>query len=154
MCTEKIGDSRRTVIQSVLNLFHDLSNTLLDGDYCHQRKTAVKSSILCNYVIFGSLCRATVKIRGSLLKESADDITQSANYFYSSAHNIINSIICISDHGSCNPAPKLGKKLEEALVIPQDVIVTPNHKLAMKKQRQKTGLCEPLHIQGKGSGGK
>ncbi|KAF8847697.1 hypothetical protein BDZ45DRAFT_811387 [Acephala macrosclerotiorum] len=151
---EKIGESRRTVVQSVLDLFHDFSRTLLDGDHCHQRTTAAKDSIFCDYIIFGSLCRATFKIRGSLLPESADDIAESANCFCSSAQNIINSIICISNHGNCNPAPSLGKKLDEVLVLSQEMIVTASHKRYMKKQRQKTGLHEPLPIQGKGSEGK
>jgi len=150
----KIGESRRTIVQSVLNRFHDISKTLLNGEHCHKRTIAAKDSMFCDYVIFGSLCRATFKIRGSLLPESADDIAESVNGFWSSAQNIINSIICVSNHGSCSPAPNLGAKLDEELVMSQEVIVTPSHKCYMKKQRQKTGLCEPLPIQGKGSKGK
>ena len=146
MATEKVGDSRKAIIQSVLNLFHDCSKTLLDGDHCQQRTISAKSSIICDYVIFGSLCRATFKIRGSLLPESADDIAESVNGFRSSAQEVINSIMCISGHSSCSPAPKLEEKLDKALVVSQEAIITPDHKLYMKKQRQKSGLREPMAV--------
>jgi hypothetical protein len=154
MAAEKVRDSRRAIIQSVLNLFHEYSKTLLDGDHCQQRTISAKNSIICDYVIFGSLYRATLKIRGSLLPESADDIAESINGFCSSVQKVIDSIMCIPDHSCCSPAPKLGKKLDKALVLSQEAIVTPDHKLYMKKQRQKSGLREPMAVRRRASEGK
>lgn len=109
-----------------------LSKTLLHS-HCRKRTIAEKESRFCDYVIFRSLFRATFKIRGSLLPESAVEIVESINSFCSTAQNIINSIICISDHGSCSPAPNFEKKLDEALVVSRDMIAALSHKRYMKK---------------------
>jgi hypothetical protein len=154
MAAEKVGDLRRTGIQSALDLFHEISRTLLDGDHCQQRTISAKKSIMCDYVIFGSLCRAMSKIRGSLLPKSVDDITESVVSFYSSANILISSIMCITDHSSCSPAPDLEKRLEGTLVLSKGAIVTPSDKLYMKKQRQKSGLYEAMAIRRKLSEGK
>jgi hypothetical protein len=152
--TEKVASSRRAIIQSILDMFHDYSKTLLDGDHCQQRTISAKDSIICDYVIFGSLCRAILKIRGSLLPASADDIAESVNEFGSFAQEVIGSIMCTSGHRSCNPAPKLEEILDKALLVSEQTIITPHHKLCMKNQRQKSGIEEPTTIQRRADNGK
>ena len=146
MTTKKVGDSRRAIIQSVLNLFHDCSKTLLDENHCQQWTISAKSSIICDYVIFKNLCRATFKIRDLLLPELADDIVKSINDFCSFIQKVINSMMCISNHSSCNSMLKLKKKLNKALIMFQKAIITSNHKLYIKKQCQKNELWESMII--------
>jgi hypothetical protein len=154
MPAEKIGESRRNMVQVVLNQFRDHFKMLLAGDYCRKRGAVEpRESILCDYAIFGSLCRAIFKTRGSmLLPESADDIAESLSDFYDSIVKIVVEIMVLSEHDSCNPAPKFRKKLADAFKS-VGVIVTPSHENYMKKQRQKTGLHKPLPIRVKGNDG-